>query len=90
MIRNRKDLAKVKRIVVKVGTSTITYPNCSRNFTRMDHLCRELADLHNQGLEDQRRRSGWVGTAGAEGKAKDHSGKTGGGSGWTGYPDEYL
>ena len=37
MIRNRKDLAKVKRIVVKVGTSTITYPNCSRNFTRMDH-----------------------------------------------------
>ena len=51
MIRNRKDLAKVKRIVVKVGTSTITYPNCSRNFTRMDHLCRELADLHNQGLE---------------------------------------
>lgn len=51
MIRNRKDLTKVKRIVVKVGTSTITYPNCSRNFTRMDHLCRELADLHNQGLE---------------------------------------
>ena len=51
MIRNRKDLAKVKRIVVKVGTSTITYPNCSRNFTRMDHLCRELADLHNKGLE---------------------------------------
>ena len=51
MIRNRKDLAKVKRIVVKVGTSTITYPNCSRNFARMDHLCRELADLHNKGLE---------------------------------------
>ena len=43
MIRNRKDLAKVKRIVVKVGTSTITYPNCSRNFARIDHLCRELA-----------------------------------------------
>ena len=51
MIRSRKDLAKVKRIVVKVGTSTITYPNCSRNFARMDHLCRELADLHNKGLE---------------------------------------
>ena len=49
MIRNRKDLAKVKRIVVKVGTSTITYPNCSRNFARMDHLCRELADLHKIG-----------------------------------------
>ena len=59
MIRNRKDLAKVKRIVVKVGTSTITYPNCSRNFTRMDHLCRELADLHNQGLEVILVTSGW-------------------------------
>ena len=45
MIRNRKDLAKVKRIVVKVGTSTITYPNCSRNFARMDYLCRELDGL---------------------------------------------
>lgn len=51
LIRNRKDLAKVKRIVVKVGTSTITYPNCSRNFARMDQLCRELADLHNRGYE---------------------------------------
>lgn len=51
MIRTRKDLAAVKRIVVKVGTSTITYPNCSRNFSRMDRLCRELADLHNRGLE---------------------------------------
>ena len=51
LIRNRKDLTKVKRIVVKVGTSTITYPNCSRNFSRMDHLCRELADLHNKGIE---------------------------------------
>ncbi len=51
MIRNRKDLKKVKRIVVKVGTSTITYPNCSRNFSRMDKLCRELADLHNKGIE---------------------------------------
>ena len=51
LIRNRKDLAKVKRIVVKVGTSTITYPNCSRNFARIDQLCRELADLHNRGYE---------------------------------------
>ena len=51
LIRNRKDLTKVRRIVVKVGTSTITYPNCSRNFSRMDHLCRELADLHNKGIE---------------------------------------
>lgn len=51
VIKNRRDLANVKRIVVKVGTSTITHPNCSRNFSRMDRLCRELADLHNRGLE---------------------------------------
>lgn len=51
MIRNREDLRDAKRIVVKVGTSTVTYPNCSRNFARIDHLARELADLHNRGKE---------------------------------------
>lgn len=51
MNSGREALKKAKRIVVKVGTSTITYPNCSRNFTRIDHLARELADLHNRGKE---------------------------------------
>lgn len=51
MIDARKNLIQAKRIVVKVGTSTITYPNCSRNFARIDKLARELADLHNQGKE---------------------------------------
>ena len=51
MIEARKNLIQAKRIVVKVGTSTITYPNCSRNFARIDKLARELADLHNQGKE---------------------------------------
>lgn len=51
IIRNRADLRQAKRIVVKVGTSTITYPNYSRNFTRIDHLARELSDLHNRGKE---------------------------------------
>jgi len=47
-----RDLLKtVKRVVVKVGTSTITYPNCSRNFARIDRLARELSDLHNRGKE---------------------------------------
>ena len=44
-------LRNARRIVVKVGTSTITYPNFSRNFARIDQLCRELADLHNRGYE---------------------------------------
>ena len=51
MTKARAALKKVQRIVVKVGTSTITYPNCSRNFSRIDKLARELADLHNQGKE---------------------------------------
>ena len=51
IIRNREDIKQAKRIVVKVGTSTITYANYSRNFTRIDHLARELSDLHNQGRE---------------------------------------
>ena len=51
IIRNREDIRQAERIVVKVGTSTITYANYSRNFTRIDHLTRELSDLHNQGRE---------------------------------------
>ncbi len=47
----RESLKTVKRIVVKVGTSTITYPNCTRNFTQIDRLARELSDLSNRGFE---------------------------------------
>ena len=42
---------EAKRIVVKVGTSTITYANGKRNFEQIDRLARELADLQNQGKE---------------------------------------
>ncbi len=41
----------VKRIVVKVGTSTLTYPNGKTNIRRMDKLVKVLADLRNSGLE---------------------------------------
>ena len=51
MQEERKALAKAKRIVVKVGTSTITYPDGKRNFSRIDRLAREMADLQNQGKE---------------------------------------
>ena len=47
----RDDLCKAKRIVVKVGTSTITYSNGKRNFQQIDRLARELSDLQNQGKE---------------------------------------
>lgn len=47
----RRDLLQCKRIVVKVGTSTLTYANGKLNLTRMERLVRELADLHNAGKE---------------------------------------
>lgn len=47
----RSDLKKAKRVVVKVGSSTITYANGKRNFSRIDRLARELSDLANQGKE---------------------------------------
>lgn len=42
---------KVKRIVVKVGTSTLTYENGKLNLRRMNKLVRVLADLRNSGRE---------------------------------------
>ena len=39
------------RIVVKVGTSTLTRDNFSINFHAMDRLAMTLADLHGQGHE---------------------------------------
>lgn len=47
----REALKAAKRIVVKVGTSTITYSNGKRNFSQIDRLARELSDLQNQGKE---------------------------------------
>lgn len=47
----RKELARAKRIVVKVGTSTLTYSTGKLNFNRIEKLVRELSDLQNQGKE---------------------------------------
>lgn len=38
-----------KRIVVKVGTSTLTYENGKINLRRVDKLCKVLSDLRNFG-----------------------------------------
>lgn len=48
----RKDYLKdTKRLVVKVGTSTLTFENGLLNLSRIDKLVRELANLHNKGYE---------------------------------------
>ena len=51
MLIERKDLKEAKRIVVKVGSSTITHANGKCDFARIDKLARELADWQNQGKE---------------------------------------
>ena len=40
-----------KRIVVKVGSSTLTHPSGLLNIRRMEELCRVLSDLKNAGNE---------------------------------------
>lgn len=40
-----------KRIVVKVGSSTLSNQNAKLNFTQIDELSRQLVDLKNQGRE---------------------------------------
>ena len=58
----RENLAQAQRIVVKVGTSTLTYPNGSLNITRIENLVREISDLRNQGREVLLVSSGAIGT----------------------------
>lgn len=45
------DITQAKRIVVKVGTSTLTYDNGKANFRTMEELCKVLSDLQNSGKE---------------------------------------
>lgn len=47
----RERLRDAKRIVVKVGTSTLAHETGKLDLHRIDHLIRELADLRNQGKE---------------------------------------
>lgn len=56
-----KEIQKVRRIVVKVGTSTLTHATGRLNFNRLEQLVRQLADLRNQGKEVVLVTSGAVG-----------------------------
>ena len=47
----RERLREAKRIVVKVGTSTLVRTSGKPDFRRMDRLVREIADLKNAGRE---------------------------------------
>ena len=47
----RAKIAEAKRVVVKVGTSTITYSNGKINYEKIEKLARTMTDLQNQGKE---------------------------------------
>lgn len=50
--KSRADLVKSKkRIVVKVGTSSILHPDGKFKFRFIDHLARQICDLMNRGCE---------------------------------------
>lgn len=50
-MNQREILKDCKRIVIKVGTSTITYPNGRLNLKRIEKLSWILSDIRNQGKE---------------------------------------
>lgn len=47
----RETIQNARRIVVKVGTSTLTHPNGHLHLGRMEQLVRQLADLHAEGRD---------------------------------------
>jgi glutamate 5-kinase len=52
MMSLREEYIKdVKRVVVKVGSSTLTHSNGSLNLRCIENLVRQLSDIHNRGVE---------------------------------------
>lgn len=47
----RELLKECRRVVIKIGTSTLTHTNGQLNLRRIESLVREIADLHNQDIE---------------------------------------
>ncbi len=70
MDNERARLRQAKKIVVKVGTSTLTYENGKVNFNHIDKLARVLSDLLNQGREVVLVTSGAIGVGSGKMKLK--------------------
>lgn len=67
----REDLTKAKRIVVKVGTSTITHGTGLINLARIDRLARVISDIANQGKDVVLVTSGAIGVGVGKLKLKE-------------------
>ena len=48
----RADIPRKKRVVIKVGTSSLTYANGKMNLRFMDHLVRQIVDLRNRVIQE--------------------------------------
>lgn len=70
------DTFKTRRIVVKVGTSTLTYENGAVNLRRLEHLCKVLSDLHNSGKQIILVSSGAIGIGMGKLKLKERPSET--------------
>lgn len=51
MHNNRKHFAEARRLVVKVGSSSLTYDTGRPNLSQMELLVRQMADVHNSGRD---------------------------------------
>lgn len=67
----RGGLRNAKRIVIKVGTSTLTYDTGKINLTRIDKLARVMSDLANQDKEVVLVTSGAIGVGVGKLKLKE-------------------
>ena len=47
----RKKITEYNKIVVKIGTTSLTYSNGSFNLNKMDKLARVLTDIRNRGID---------------------------------------
>lgn len=62
MTEDKRNFNSAKRIVVKVGSSSIAYSTGKLNLFQIESLVRQLSDLHNQGKDVLLVSSGAIGT----------------------------
>lgn len=70
-MNQRENIKNANRIVVKVGTSTLTYDNGNINLTRIEKLARVLSDLMNSGKQITLVTSGAIGVGVSKLKLKE-------------------
>ena len=70
-MNNRIQIKDANRIVVKVGTSTLTYENGNINLRRIEKLTRIISDIVNSGKEIVLVTSGAIGVGSSKLKLKE-------------------